>query len=123
MQKNVLKRPINVTFFLCGHEEQPCQISFSISSSISAKKLEAETFRLLLEPARTSDVAAQGPSKSRRIKNADGYFFPEQLSFSGRRPAKKQRLSVSKKTAMGLWSCHREPAVKGARTVTQAARD
>ena len=30
--------------------------------------------------------------------------------------------SLSKQGAMGLWLCHREQAVKGACTVTQAAR-
>ena len=49
-------------------------------------------------------------------------FFPEQCSCSGKRPA-KQGLSLSKQIAMGLCSCHREKAVKGACTVTQAARD
>ena len=68
------------------------------------------------------DVVAQGPSKSRHTKNVDGYFFPEQCSCSRGRP-EKQRLSVSKQTAMGLWSCHREQVVKVACTVTQTARD
>ena len=68
------------------------------------------------------DVAAQGPSKSRRRKDVDGYFFPEQCPCSGRRPT-KLGLALSKQTAMGLWSYHREQAVKGAGTVTQAARD
>ena len=68
------------------------------------------------------DVVAQGPSKPRRINNVDGYFFPEQCSCSGKRPA-KQGLSLSKQTAMGIWSCDREQAVKGACIVTQAARD
>ena len=49
-------------------------------------------------------------------------FFPEQCSCSGKRAA-KQGLSLSKPITMELWSCHREKAVKGACTVTQAARD
>ena len=68
------------------------------------------------------DVAAQGPSKYRLVKNGDGYFFPEQCSCSGKWPA-KQGLSLSKHPEMGLWSCNREQVVKGAFTVTQAARD
>ena len=69
------------------------------------------------------DVVAQGPPKSRRMKNVYGDFFiPEQCSCSGKRPA-KQRLSLSKQIAMGRWSCHREKAIKGACTVTKAARD
>ena len=55
-------------------------------------------------------------------KTFTAIFFPEQCSCSGKRPA-KQGLSLSKQIAMGLWSCHREKAVKGACTVTQAARD
>ena len=66
------------------------------------------------------DLVAQGPSKSRRIKKVDGYIFPEQ--YSGKGPA-KQGLPLSKQTTIGVWSYHREQAVKGACTVTQAARD
>ena len=66
------------------------------------------------------DVVAQG--QSRRIKTLTAIVFPEQCLCSAERPA-KQGLSLSKQTAMGLWSCHREKAVKGACTVTQAARD
>ena len=61
-------------------------------------------------------------SKSRRTRTLTAIFFPEQGSCSGTRPA-KQGLSLSKQTAMGLWSCHREQIVKGACTVTQEARD
>ena len=68
------------------------------------------------------DVVAQGPSKSRRIKNVYGYFFPRAMLMRRERPA-KQGLSMRKQIAMGLWSCHRENARKGACTVTQAARD
>ena len=67
-----------------------------------------------------SDVVAQGPSKSRYMKNVDGYFFPEQYPCSGKQLVKRG-LSVSK-TAMGLWSCNRERAVKGACAVTAGAR-
>ena len=42
------------------------------------------------------DVVAQEPSKTRRIKNVDGYFFPEQCSCSGGRPAKQRLPSASK---------------------------
>ena len=69
------------------------------------------------------DVVAQGPSNSCRIKNVDGYFFPRaMLILRGRAPA-KEGLSLGRQTAMGLWSCHGEQAVKGACTVTKAGRD
>ena len=70
------------------------------------------------------DVVAQGPSKSRRISNVYGHFFLiwEQCSCSGKRPA-KQGLSLSMDIALGFYSCHRDMAVKGACTVTKAARD
>ena len=48
------------------------------------------------------DVVAQGPSKSRRIKTLTAVFVPEQCS----RPT-KQGLSLNKRSATGLWSCHR----------------
>ena len=53
------------------------------------------------------DLVAQGSSTYLRIKNVDGYFFPEQCSCSAKRPAKLEFVQ-SKKTAMGLSSCHRE---------------
>ena len=65
-------------------------------------------------------VVAQGRSKSRRIRNVDGHLIPEQCSCSGERA--KQALSPSKQTAVGLWSCHRDQAVKGAGAVNQATR-
>ena len=49
-------------------------------------------------------------------------FVPEQCSCSSKRPA-KQGLSLSKQTDMGLWSCHREQAVKGASIVAQSPLD
>ena len=68
------------------------------------------------------DVVAQGPSKSRHIENVDDYFFPRaRLMLRGK--ARKSGAFPEQATAMGLWSCHREQAVKGACTVTQAARD
>ena len=70
------------------------------------------------------DVVAQGPSKSRRVKRFAAIFSPEQCSCSGKGPAKQGfSILVNKQIAMGLWSCYREKAVKGACTVTQAARD
>ena len=39
-----------------------------------------------------------------------------------REEARKQGPSLCKLTAMGLWAYHREQAVKGACTVTKAAR-
>ena len=68
------------------------------------------------------DVVAQGPSKSRRIKNVDGFYFPEQCSCPGY-ALRKQALSLSMNIALGFWSRHREKAIKGACTVKQAARD
>ena len=41
--------------FSYGHEDQPCQISFSTSSSIRVQQLEAWMFRNLLAPARSVD--------------------------------------------------------------------
>ena len=60
------------------------------------------------------DVVAQGPSKCRRIKNVDGYFFCRACSCSGGRPT-KQGLSLSKQTAM-YYDHATEQAVKGACT-------
>ena len=37
--------------------------------------------------------------------------------------AQKQGISLSRQTVTGLWSCYREPVVKGDCTVTQATRD
>ena len=68
------------------------------------------------------DVVAQGPSESRRIKNVDGFLFPRAMLML-RQTARKQRLSLSMSIALGFWPCHREKAVKGTCTVTQAARD
>ena len=58
-------------------------------------------------------AVAQGPSKSHRIGNDDGYlFFSRAISCSGKRPA-KQGLPLFNQTAIGFWSCHREQAGKG----------
>lgn len=38
--------------FSCGHEKQPCQISFSNSFFTTAQKVEAEKLRFSLKPAR-----------------------------------------------------------------------
>ena len=67
------------------------------------------------------DVVAQGPSKSRRIKNDYGYFFPQSNAYAQVNGPRNRGLS--KQIAMGLWSCHREKAAKGACIITQAARD
>lgn len=48
----------------------------------------------------TKKTIAKGPSKSRHIKNVDGYLFPGQRSCTGGRPV-KQRLSLNKPTAVG----------------------
>ena len=73
---------------------------------------------------RDMDVVSQGTSKSRRIKNVDGYFIPRAvLMLTGEKGPQKEGLYLSKQTAMGLWSCQREQTVKGACTITQATRD
>ena len=47
------------------------------------------------------DVVAQGPSKSRRIKDVDGYFFSQSNAHAQGNGPKKQGLSLSKQIAMG----------------------
>ena len=59
------------------------------------------------------NVVAHCPSKARRTKTFTAIFFPVQCSCSGKRPA-KPGVSLNMSIALGLLSCHREKAAKGA---------
>ena len=66
------------------------------------------------------DVVAQGPCKSRLIKNVYSYFFPSEM-LKLRETARKTGAFPEQENYKKVWSCHREKAIKGACTVKQAA--
>ena len=68
------------------------------------------------------DAVAPGQSKSRRIKNIDGYFSSRVILMLMALPA-EQGLSLTKKTAIGLWPCHRAHAVKASHKQPGAGAD